>query len=146
MIITHWVGNYHYLQVVTNIGFSDRHLRFSCLSGLSLLVGLKKKLAWWTVILVAGYSISTSHVFSSCFMSHQRYLAVYLLVKCPWISSEVSLPPLKNGDKIRQLRQKLGELERLEKARTSQCWGGVVWNNPWLILVEIYWLIRWDFY
>ncbi|CAL1152101.1 unnamed protein product [Cladocopium goreaui] len=32
----------------------------------------------------------------------------------------VSLPPLKNGDKIRQLRQKLGELERLEKATKTK--------------------------
>lgn len=32
----------------------------------------------------------------------------------------VSLPPLKNGDKIRQLRQKLAELERLEKATKTK--------------------------
>lgn len=35
--------------------------------------------------------------------------------------AEAPLPPLRNGDKIRQLRMKLAELDRLEKATTNLC-------------------------
>lgn len=33
--------------------------------------------------------------------------------------AEAPLPPLRNGDKIRQLRMKVAELDRLEKATTN---------------------------
>lgn len=39
--------------------------------------------------------------------------------------AEASLPPLRNGDKIRQLRMKVAELDRLEKAKNASVWVGL---------------------
>ena len=40
----------------------------------------------------------------------------WVLSEMKSFKSQVELPPLKNGDKIRQLRKKLAELAQVEKA------------------------------